>query len=113
MTAKLTVLIPNHNRPIELARLLTSVFASIEHAHAREDVSVLVVDDFSDQDPSGDIQPFRRFENFRFIEQKQKRGNAEVAFLSALNDVDTEYVWLFGNDDEVGLQGIKYVLDAI
>jgi glycosyltransferase involved in cell wall biosynthesis len=113
MSAKLTVLVPNYNRPSELSRLLASVFASIEHAGAHDTVSVLVVDDFSDQDLSEVIQPFVHFTNFRFTKRKQKCGNAEVAFLTAIDQVDTEYVWLFGNDDEVGLQGIKYVLSAI
>lgn len=112
-SARITMLIPNYNRPLALARLLKSVFHSIEFASANHLVTVLVVDDYSDEEISSAIAPYKGISNFTFRLQASKCGNAELAFLSALEGVDTEYTWLLGNDDVVSVEGVKYVLDIL
>jgi glycosyltransferase involved in cell wall biosynthesis len=110
MTARISLLIPNYNRPSELDRLLRSVFTSIDFSDAAQLVDVMVVDDYSEIDISSAIAAFRERSNFTCQLQASKCGNAEVAFLSALDFVKTEYVWLLGNDDEVSPGGVGDVL---
>jgi glycosyltransferase involved in cell wall biosynthesis len=110
MTVRITMLIPNYNRPTALAKLLKSVFSSIKTASAEDLIEVLVVDDYSDADISAVIAPYTGHHNFTFKMQLSKCGNAEVAFLSALEYVNTDYVWLLGNDDQVSTDGVQYVL---
>ena len=113
MSAILTLLVPNYNRPEELGRLLRGMFVAIEQAKAQDDVDVLVVDDYSTEDLREVIAPFTRYRNFSYRQQRAKCGNAEVAFLTAMEDVETDYVWLFGNDDEVEPHGVKMVLQVL
>ncbi|MHB1054064.1 MAG: glycosyltransferase family 2 protein [Thiobacillus sp.] len=112
-SARITILIPNYNRPFALARLLKSVFHSIEFASANDLVKVLVVDDYSDEEISSAVAPYNGLSNFTFKLQASKCGNAELAFLSALESVETEYTWLLGNDDVVFVEGVKCVLDIL
>lgn len=114
MTAPLiTVLIPNFNRPSALARALKSAFASIEFASASGLVNVLVVDDYSDVDISNAVREYQSFSNFTFLSQPSKCGNAELAFLSALEKVETEYVWLVGNDDQLSVEAVETVVNIL
>lgn len=113
MGCQLTILIPNYNRPEALARLLESVFGAIRYAGADERVTVLVVDDHSQQDLSAAIAPYTGLPNFTFALQRAQCGNAETAFLSALDRIETEYVWLFGNDDLASEDSIKCVLHIL
>ena len=113
MTALLTVLVPNYNRPRELGRLLAGVYGAIDHAAADARVKVVVVDDHSDEDLSAAIEPHQWRHNFSFSLQERKCGNAEAAFLAALDRVETEYVWLLGNDDQVSVDSINYVLRVL
>jgi len=109
----LTILVPNYNRPEALGRLLESVFKSISHASAWSIVDVLVVDDHSEADISPVIETFKCHENFHFDLQEFKCGNAEVAFLTAMKKVKTEYVWLLGNDDEVLISGVGKIIHLL
>lgn len=112
MTPRLTIVIPNYNRPKPLARLLKSIFASIKQADADEVVRVLVVDDYSTEDISSVISRYSDRPNF-FKMQKEKCGNAELSFLSSLISVGTEYTWLLGNDDIVSQDSIVHILKVI
>lgn len=109
----LTILIPNYNRATSLHFLLGSVYASISNSRAEERVEVLVVDDFSEEDLTESIQPYHTYSNFTFVSQRAKCGNAEVAFLSALDHVTTPYVWLVGNDDYLYIEAVSCVLRVI
>ena len=113
MVERLTILVPNHNRPVALARLLKSVFESIKYALAKDVVEVMVVDDYSDIDISTVVAPYLGYSNFTFKLQPSRCGNAEVAFLAAVENVLTEYVWLLGNDDQVSIDSVKYVLRVL
>lgn len=111
--ATLTVLIPNYNRAKALSRLLKTIYASIAYAGAEEQVQVLVVDDYSTERVDRAIEPYIQRANFMFAMQGQKCGNAETAFLNALDHVTTEYVWLLGNDDYMSLEGVGYLLRVL
>jgi len=113
MTPRLTIVIPNYNRPKPLARLLKSIFASIKQADADDTVRVLVVDDYSTEDISSIISRYSDRPNFFFKMQKEKCGNAELSFLSSLSSVGTEYTWLLGNDDIVSQDSIVHILKVI
>ncbi|KSB88845.1 hypothetical protein AS593_03660 [Caulobacter vibrioides] len=106
-------MIPNYNRPKALSRLLKSIFAAIKHADADEAVRVLVVDDYSTEDIAWVIEPYLKKPNFLFRMQKEKCGNAELSFLSAVGSVGTEYTWLLGNDDIVSQDSIAHILKVI
>ncbi|MCX8253340.1 hypothetical protein RHAL1_02942 [Beijerinckiaceae bacterium RH AL1] len=108
-----TVLIPNYNRPQALSKALYSIFLSIDNAKASDRVNVTVVDDYSTVDISKAISPFRHRKNFTFVTQKTKCGNAEMAFLSALDYVGGTFVWLVGNDDQLMPHGVTALLKLI
>lgn len=110
---KLTILVPNYNRSAALDRLLRTVYAAISHSASADRVDVAVVDDHSTEDIQSVVEPYRRHANFKFALQTTKCGNAETAFLTALDHVSTEYVWLLGNDDYVSVESIGYLLRVL
>lgn len=109
----LTLLIPNYNRSRALSKLLKAIYASIRHAAADDQVRVMVVDDYSLESIDWVIEPYIKNANFVFVMQKHKCGNAEVAFLAALDYVTTEYVWLLGNDDFMYLESVGCLLSVL
>lgn len=113
MESLLTILIPNYNRPADLLALLNSVFTSIDAADASGAVEVVVVDDFSTEPLERALEPFQGRRNFKFVQQSKKCGNAEVAFLNALQHVRTPYTWLIGNDDLLLVEAVGYVAEVV
>ena len=113
MTPKLTILVPNYNRPKALSRLLWSVFDSIDIADASLAVRVLVIDDFSSEPLDQALAPFCDRPNFHFRLQCARRGNAEAAFLGSLENVETEYTWLLGNDDKIMPGSVATILQVL
>ena len=109
----ITILIPNFNRARLLRNLLLSIFSEIDKSALNNYVTVLVVDDFSQEDIEGSIKEFTSRRNFHFTLQREKCGNAEVAFFAALEFITTDYVWLFGNDDALLEGGLAQVVGAL
>lgn len=105
----LTLLIPNYNRPDKLRALLAGIFRAIARANAQPWVKVCVVDDYSTEDLGDIFAEYSQFDFFEFYVQPRKCGNAEVAALTALEFVRTDYAWLIGNDDEIAEDSILYV----
>lgn len=113
LSALITLLIPNYNRPSALRALLQSFFKEIDDTNLFNLVNVVVVDDFSTENIQDVINEFNVKSNFFFYMQKTKCKNAERAFLNALDFVKTDYVWLFGNDDELLLGGLSRIIPLI
>jgi glycosyltransferase involved in cell wall biosynthesis len=110
----LTILIPNWNRPRKLEKTLESIYESLSAINTPETVKVLVVDDFStDPAVSKVAKKYSAQNNFKFVLQNSKCGNAEIAFLSSLVHVETQYLWLFGNDDLMLKDGVSTVLQLL
>lgn len=110
MNRLLTILIPNYNRATELAGLLNSVFDSIDAADAADLVDVIVVDDFSSEPMDSVKSSFGGRPNFKFLLQSKKCGNAETAFLNAIEHVHADYTWLVGNDDLLLIEAVSHVI---
>lgn len=113
MSAIITLLIPNYNRASALRALLQSFYKEIEEGSFFSLINVVVVDDFSTEPIQDVINEFNPKSNFYFYQQKEKCGNAERAFLAALDFVSTDYVWLFGNDDELLPGGLSRIMPVI
>ena len=110
----LTILIPNWNRPQQLDKTLHSIYSSLSDQDNAQAVHVLVVDDYSTSAAVKKVaEKYSAHNNFRFISQNIKCGNAEVAFLTSLSHVETEFLWLFGNDDYMHRDGISRVLELL
>jgi hypothetical protein len=110
----LTILIPNWNRPQQLDKTLDSIYTSLSDQDNAQAVQVLVVDDYSTNPAVTKVaEKYSVHNNFRFISQDIKCGNAEVAFLTALSHVETKFLWLFGNDDYMNRDGISRVLKLL
>ncbi len=110
----LTILIPNWNRPQQLDETLHSIYSSLSDQDNAQAVQVLVVDDYSTS-PAVKIvaEKYSAHNNFRFVLQDVKCGNAEVAFLTSLSHIETKFLWLFGNDDYMHRDGISRVLELL
>ena len=110
----LTILIPNWNRPQQLDKTLHSIYSSLSDQDNAQAVHVLVVDDYSTSAAVKKVaEKYSAHNNFRFISQDIKCGNAEVAFLTSLSHVETKFLWLFGNDDYMHRDGISRVLELL
>jgi glycosyltransferase involved in cell wall biosynthesis len=110
----MTILIPNWNRPQQLDKTLHSIYSSLSDQDNAQAVHVLVVDDYSTSAAVKKVaEKYSAHNNFRFISQNIKCGNAEVAFLTSLSHVETEFLWLFGNDDYMHRDGISRVLELL
>ncbi|MFN7873574.1 MAG: glycosyltransferase family A protein [Cyanobacteriota bacterium] len=110
----LTILIPNWNRPEQLDKTLHSIYSSLSDQDNAQAVQVLVVDDYSTSSAVKKVvEKYSVHNNFRFVLQDIKCGNAEVAFLTSLSHVETKFLWLFGNDDYMHIDGISRVLKLL
>ncbi|QJR15676.1 glycosyltransferase family 2 protein [Usitatibacter palustris] len=98
----LTIAIPTYNRSRYVRRLLASIVAQLA-AH-RDAVKVLVIDNCSPDDTQAAVAPFlRKGLPLAYVRNETNigmDGNIRKCFM----DADTEYVWIFG-DDDVLLEG--------
>jgi glycosyltransferase involved in cell wall biosynthesis len=113
--ASLTVAIPTYNRATKAARLLARFQDEILKAGESDRVEILISDNGSPDDPTELLQPFLRSPvRTRYVRQATNLGfDGHLKFL--YREVQTDYVWFFGDDDVLfdgGLTRVLATLDA-
>lgn len=88
-----SVIIPVHNRPVELKRAISSVLAQ-----SYQEFEVYIIDDFSTFDIQKVIEEFNdpRLKYYRLPE----KGNANVARNLGIEEAKGEYIAMLDSDDE-------------
>ncbi|MDA8127762.1 MAG: glycosyltransferase [Betaproteobacteria bacterium] len=98
----LTILIPTRNRAAKLGDALGSLVRAIEHADCAGKVVVTCVDNYSTDATRSVVEQFaatRAFVEYRH--QDRECRTAEESLQNALQYARGDYVWSFGDDDQV------------
>ena len=110
----LTVFIPSYNRADKLDRCLRRLFKTIDATAFRDQIEVLVVDDFSSEPVERVIHAHRgRNRSLRYILHDTKCGVAEIAMLNCIQHVETQFAWCLGNDDYVLESAFDYLVPIL
>jgi len=105
---KLSICIPTYNRPRAFKRLLSHLLLQIDNR-----VEIIVRDDSSNDDSK---KIFYSLFNDTKISHKYFHGpkiGVDAANLFLLENASGDYIWWFGDDDELLVGGVKTVLGLI
>lgn len=110
--ATLTLAIPTYNANAEhLREALESIEGQLSATGDR--VRVLVADNSSDAPTAAEISAMvARFPLFHFVRHEENLG-FDRNVLRLLDDVHTDYVWFFGDDDLLLPRGLEFMLGAL
>lgn len=104
----LTIGIPTYNRPNEVDRLLKSVVPQLT-----PEVEVLIRDDSPDERTAEVVKKhFPKLSN-QVVYSHGERLGIDGGELYVVEHGRGDYVWTFGDDDEMAPGGIAYVLDLV
>lgn len=107
--SQLTIAIPSWNR---LTRLLTTLDSICNQSESKQ-VNLLILDNGSDQDYSPIVNFLReKKQPFRYVRHKQNIGMCSN-ILRCVEESETEWVWILGDDDPVKDGSLVRVLNAI
>ncbi len=110
----LTIFIPSYNRPTQLDRALTSIFAAIKASRFANQIKVMVIDDHSTEPISPVIERHRELSHdIEFHMHREKCGIAEIAMLRSLDFIGTKYAWCLGNDDTVLPLAVDHIVEIL
>lgn len=101
----LTVAIPTYKRP----KFLDVCLASISDSVGSLPVNILVMDDSTDE-TNDHLR--EKYPSVKFIKNKKNLG-IDKNICACIENAETDYVWLIGEDDLMRKNGIKIVLDAL
>jgi len=109
MKYKLTICIATYNRDKFLDNLLTNIVDQIKDL---ELISVLVVDGNSSDNTNEVCKKFNLFPRFNFIKLSEK-GGIDKDFDIAVRKANSEFCWLFCDDDSIVDGGILEVYNKL
>jgi len=104
----LTIGIPTYNRPNEIDRLLKSVVTQLT-----SEVEVLIRDDSSDERTAEAVKKHFPRSDDRLVYSHGERLGIDGGELYVVEHARGDYVWTFGDDDEMVPGGIAYVLNLL
>ena len=106
----LTICIPTYNRVELLKSSIDSILNAIKFANFNVDIII------SDNCSHDNTESFclELTNNYSFIHYyKNKENVVDLNFYLAVQKSNTDFVWIFGDDDILNLNAIKIVMDAI
>lgn len=106
----LTICIPTYNRVELLKSSIDSILNAIKFANCNVDIII------SDNCSHDNTESFclELTNNYSFIHYyKNKENVVDLNFYLAVQKSNTDFVWIFGDDDILNLNAIKIVTDAI
>lgn len=109
MTAQrplLSICIPTYNRPRELAELLADIIAVV----APFRLPIYVSDNASDYDCLGLIDRLQATYPYLYARRNERNLGMGANFLKAVDMADSEYVWLFSDDDRLADGALDKIL---
>lgn len=108
---ELTIAIPTYNRHKELLVLLNSILASPKALVDR--IQILVLDNASDGDTKAAIEHLFSPElDLKYLSNETNiGGNANISLALSLSN--SEYTWVFGDDDVFYKESLELVLSAL
>ena len=109
----LSILIPTYNRVHKLLRLLKNIETEIVDTNISDPIHVIVSDNGSSDDTQTEILHFKATKyKFSYFRQEKNIGfDGNVRFL--YNKADTDYVWLFADDDILLPGAISMVIKGL
>ncbi|MCM1123836.1 MAG: glycosyltransferase [Eubacterium sp.] len=109
---KLSVCIPNYNRPEKLYRLLLGLADQIMEEKLNEQVEICISDDRSPESPHEVVAAVRHlYPDLRITYQiNDKNRGMDYNFLQSVRISEGEYCWIVGNDDEPEEKAIRTIL---
>lgn len=112
---KLSVCIPNYNRPEKLYRLLCGLAGQIMEECLTGQVEICISDDRSPESPDEVVAQVRRlYPDLRIIYHvNEKNRGMDFNFLQSVMISGGEYCWIVGNDDEPEEKALKTILHYI
>lgn len=112
---KLSVCIPNYNRPEKLYRLLCGLAGQIMEESLTGQVEICISDDRSPESPDEVVAQVRRlYPDLRITYRvNEKNRGMDYNFLQSVMISGGEYCWIVGNDDEPEEKALKTILHYI
>lgn len=108
-STQLTIAIPSWNR---ITRLLVTLVSICNQPESGQ-VNLLILDNGSDQDYTPALNFLReKKQPFRYVRHKQNIGMCSN-ILRCVEESETEWVWILGDDDPVEGDSLARVLNAI
>ncbi len=98
----LSILVPTRNRAGDLKRCLALIADAVDEAHCSDKIEVVCVDNWSVDDTPEVIAAARaRMPYLRAERHHEERPSAEASYFHGAAFCRGEFVWSFGDDDEI------------
>lgn len=113
---KLSILLPTYNRAKNLNTTLKRLTKAVEYSgHINDGLVTIVIADNCSTDRTKKIGKKweRQFSCIRYYRHDKNSGSAEANIFNSLPLLNSEYVWLCGDDDFPQLESINSILNAI
>tara|TARA_B100001093_G_scaffold223474_1_gene214108 strand:+ start:7987 stop:9003 length:1017 start_codon:yes stop_codon:yes gene_type:complete len=109
---KLTIIIPTYNRASCLKDCLLSIIVSIKKFENR--IKIVVSDHASTDETEKVVKSIinNNFKKVKFIKRK-KNEFTDIHFTKIIEEVNSDYFWLIGDDDKIAPNAIKEILKYI
>jgi glycosyltransferase involved in cell wall biosynthesis len=106
----LSICIPTFNRHNYLDKLLGNVQQQLVKYQLQDDVEVIVSDNASEDDTSAVAQKYASVIRYN---RNEKNIGPDANFLLLFGMAQGEYIWLPGDDDEIRMDTIAYIVKSI
>jgi glycosyltransferase involved in cell wall biosynthesis len=112
MSGLLDIVIPTFNRSPILHETLTRFTNSINRSDFKDKVSILILDNNSEDSTAEVVKNFAKFSNTSIIKQKCNIG-PEKNLYQGLISSRAKWTWVFGDDDVITDNAINYVCEKL
>lgn len=108
----LAICIPTYNRSCYLKGLLDNINSALVADGVIKDVQVVIVDGNSIDDTISVIEQFKGKLALKYF-KRDKREGIDRDILKCVELSDSEYCWLFSDDDRIESGAISYILNLL
>jgi glycosyltransferase involved in cell wall biosynthesis len=110
----LTILIPTRNRARDLQRCLELIADAVDTASCAQDVEVVCADNCSKDETRAIVTAaIARMPYLRYERQREERQSAEASYFNSFDFCRGEFVWSFGDDDEMDAAALVHLIPVL